>query len=652
VNFPAVAETTRRRLAAIMFTDMVGFTARTQENEARALRMLDTHNQLLRPIFPRYHGTEVKSIGDSFLVEFESTLEAVTCAVEIQRALREYAPTTEEPWRIRVRIGIHLGDVVRSGTDVLGDAVNLASRIEPLADPDGVCVTEPVFEQVRNKIDADFERIPLPQLKNVRSALNVYRLVPRSDPRGSPATGDGAPARHRLAVLPFSNMSPDPVDEFFADGLTEELITELARVPGCQVIARTSVMRYKKEPKAIRDVGRELGVDVALEGSVRKSGARVRITAQLVDAKSEAHLWADRFDREFGEIFALQSEIATRVAGALKVELEPQVRTALGKHATQNLAAYESYLKGRQCWWQSGETNYRTAIRYFEKAIELDPTFALAYCGLADSHALLGNHGHVPLAEALGRAEAAARKALELDSDLADGHVSLAPVLYNRYDWAGAERELRQAIRLEPNHVLGHYWLGVATAVQGKLDEALDEMEKAAGLDPLSRPAVLAPATVLYLKRRFEDALTYLDDLERRTGFRADYTRGMVELALGRSEAALEHVRKGLAGPLETDPIRRAGLTIVLARAGRTEESEAGRRQLEEDARAGKVPAGALALVYAGLGEKDRAFEWFDKAYEERTALVVEDLQVDPLLDGLRSDARYAALRKRFHFAD
>lgn len=634
-----------------MFTDMVGFAAKTQADEAQALRLLEKHNQLLRPLFARYHGTEVKAIGDSFLVEFDSALEAVGCGVEIQRLLAEYNSSSDEPLQIPLRIGIHLGDVVHSAGDVFGDAVNIASRIEPLAEPGGICVTEPVMAQVRGKSEASFEPLPPSELKNVQSPPAVYRVRWQRGPEGiAPSAAPTAPV-HRLAVLPLANLSPEAQDEFFADGLTEELITELARIPGCQVIARTSIVGYKKAPKGIKEVGRELRVDVALEGSVRKSGNRIRVTAQLIDTKSEAHLWAGRFDREFGEIFDLQSEIAARVADALRVELQPRGPGVAGRSGTRNPAAYELYLKGRQYWWQADEASYRTAIRHFEKAIELDPGFALAYCGLADSHALLGNHGHVPLQRALELAEAAARKALALDPNLADAHASLAPVLYNRYDWAGAVAELRRAVELDPNNVLANFWLATALAVQGHATEALEFARRAASLDPLSRQAVLAPAIFLYLARDVRGSMAYMDEVEQRLGMRSDIYRGLCELALGRADVAVEHLRRAASGPFEANPIRRAYLAVACTRAGRQEEAHSLLQKLAQEAEGGRGPAGPLAVAYAALGENDRAFEWFEKTYEQQTVLGAEDLLSDPLMDGIRSDPRFPALLRKFRFA-
>jgi adenylate cyclase len=264
-----------------MFTDMVGYTALAQTDGRRALSVLERHHQLLRPIFPRYRGREVKTMGDSFLVEFSSALDAVEFALEIQRLLHEHNESSPDSWRIQLRIGIHLGDVVPAEGDVLGDAVNVASRPEPLAEPEGICVSEPVYGQVRNKVATDVVKMAPRELKKVRFPLDIYKITMPWEPTSPPLPASKThPRGHRLAVLPFTNLSPDPHDEYFADGLTEEVITELSRLPGLQVIARTSVVRCKGASKGVKDVGRELDVDLVLEGSVWKAANRIRITAQ------------------------------------------------------------------------------------------------------------------------------------------------------------------------------------------------------------------------------------------------------------------------------------------------------------------------------------------------------------------------------------
>jgi adenylate cyclase len=268
-------QTSGRKLAAIMFTDIVGFTALSQSDEAQALEVLERHNRLLRPFFPKFNGREIKTIGDSFLVEFDSALDGTNCAIEIQKFLHDYNISTREDWKIKLRIGIHLGDVVRRGEDIVGDAVNIASRIEPLAEPEGVCVSEQVFDQVHNKISYAVEQLDTTELKNVRFQTNVYSiLLPWKGRVSLSAERKTAELdRLRVAVLPFSSMSPDPNDEYFADGMTEELISTMSKISGLSVIARTSVMGYKGEKKKkIHEIASELDAGTILEGSVRKAG--------------------------------------------------------------------------------------------------------------------------------------------------------------------------------------------------------------------------------------------------------------------------------------------------------------------------------------------------------------------------------------------
>jgi adenylate cyclase len=318
-----------RRLAAIMFTDMVGFTALAQRDERGAVRLLEEHRSLLRPLFAAHGGRVIKTIGDGFLVEFPSAVECVVCAQKIQDALGKRNSAAEAPERIDVRIGIHVGDIIEQNEDIVGDAVNVTSRLEPLAEPGGICVSEQVLDQVRNKLPVAWDELPAPRLKNVEFPIRAYRL------RGTDGAGKPSPPYSvttsyvRLAVLPFASMSAEPADEIFADGLTEELITHLAKGTALRVVARTSVMQYKGVRKGIREIGRELAVGSILEGSVRRSSNTVRITVQLIDANSEEHLWADRYDRELTDIFALQDEIARSVSRVLQGKLVARVPPAL-----------------------------------------------------------------------------------------------------------------------------------------------------------------------------------------------------------------------------------------------------------------------------------------------------------------------------------
>ncbi|MGI0079276.1 MAG: adenylate/guanylate cyclase domain-containing protein, partial [Nitrososphaerales archaeon] len=331
-----------RRLAAIMFTDIVGYTTLTQNNEPLALKLLERHRDLIRPALSRYGGREVKTIGDAFLVEFGSALQATECAFEIQKILHEYNESASD--KISLKIGIHVGDVIHTQGDVYGDAVNIASRIEPLAKGGGVCISGQVYDQVRNKILYQTTKLETGPLKNISLPTDVYRLdLPWE--RGDVPDNIALPS-NRIAVLPFVNISPDPNDEFFADGLTEELITNLSLVKGLKIIARTSVMNYKKKEKNISVIGKELGVGTVVEGSVRKAANRIRVTVQVIDANTEEHLWASNYDRSLDDIFAVQSDIASRVSEAIPSNIS-KLKPAQVLSKTEDVRAYMYFLQGK-----------------------------------------------------------------------------------------------------------------------------------------------------------------------------------------------------------------------------------------------------------------------------------------------------------------
>src|SRR5580700_5559099 len=441
----------QRRLAAIMFTDMVGYTLMTQRNEALSLTLVEEQRKLVRPILARHRGREVKTIGDAFMVEFASALDAVRCAYDIQRAVRELNIAVPEEQRMVLRVGVHLGDVVTSQGDISGDAVNIASRIESLAESGGVCVTRQVYDQVNNKFETRLESLGSKQLKNVTTPVEVFRAVmPWNLPeKPEPLRADVK----RIAVLPFANMSPDSADVYLSDGMTEELITSLSGIRELTVIARTSTMKYRSTQKGISEIAGELNVGTLVEGSVRKAGNRVRIGVQLIDAATEGHVWARNYDRQLDDIFAVQSEIAEKVANELSVKLVSSERARLERKPTEDTEVYMLYLKGRHYWNERSDEGLLKAVSYFEKAVERDKDFALGYSGLADCYVVMGRNGPGPSAPSYEKAREAVEKALELDPELAEAHAALGGILHHAdYDWRAAEAEYKRAIELKPNY--------------------------------------------------------------------------------------------------------------------------------------------------------------------------------------------------------
>jgi adenylate cyclase len=638
----------QRRLAAVMFTDIVGYSSLTQKNERLALELLEEHRKIVRPIVARHNGREIKTMGDAFLIEFESALEATQCAIDMQKTFNDHNQQAIVERRIHLRIGIHLGDVLQRQSDVLGDAVNIASRIEPLAQPDGICISQQVYDQVRNKIDCPIEDLGPHQLKNIEDPISVYRILPsRENSEMTQVSLD----RKRIAVLPFLNISPDPNDAYFADGLTEELIARLSTISGLKVIARTSIMRFRGTAKGVGEIGKELKSGTVLEGSVRMAANRLRVTAQLIDATTEEHLWVQNYDRQLEDVFAIQTEVAQKVSDALETQLLSEEREHIEKKPTVNIGAYTFYLKGRYYWNERSRDALEKAIKYFEEAIRRDPGFALAYAGLADSYIVLVDHGHLPRSEGFPKAKEAARKALELDETLAEAHTSLGTILSREWDWRGAEGEFAKALRSNPNYATAHHWYSIHLLEAGRVDEAIRELTIAEELDPLS-PMIRAYAGLVYFAaRKYDIALAELDKaLELDPNFvPAHANRIDVYCAKSMSEEALAELEwvQPFFQPLST--AMKAEVGSVYAASGRTEEAKRILLECEEASAyepAEDVNQWALALIHLKLGNKDRALEWLEKAFEARTTTPFL-VKLSPHFDEITSDPRFDELLKK-----
>jgi adenylate cyclase len=635
-----------------MFTDMVDYSALAQRNEDLATEILEKHRRVVRPILRKHNGREVKTIGDAFLVEFASALEAVRCAVEIQSALRRVNARSPKERRILVRIGIHLGDVILKGGDILGDAVNVASRIEPLATPGGICVSAQVQASVANKVECTFETLGVPKLKNIQTPVEVFQISGFRGTISRTTQQLAAAPKNRLAVLPFVNFSPYAGDEYFADGLTEELISTMSKISGLKVIARTSVMGYKGDQrKKIDEIARELGVGTLLEGSVRKSGNRIRVTAQLIDARSSIHLWAESYERELKDIFAIQRDISQTVANALRVRLLASEKIRLEKEPTKNAEAYSLCLRGIfHDINASSENDLRTALMYFEQAIKLDPTFALAYSWLSDCYSTLAQAGHVPAQEALPKAEDAVRKALELDANLADAHRALPLLLVMRKepDWVAAEREMRRALELNPNVAAGHESFAWLLAFMGRLEESLAEAKQALDLDPLSSQANQTLATVHYLRKEYDAAIAQL--LKTRgmdpSNREICINLGMNYIQKSAYSEAIGELKKALQPSKGKTDLTQYYLAVAYAKAGR---AGAAGKILERFIRASSskrqfIPAIAIAQIQTALGRRDEAIRLLENAYERGDYGSLLDLKVSPMWDDLRPDPRFTML--------
>jgi serine/threonine-protein kinase len=452
-----------------------------------------------------------------------------------------------------------------------------------------------------------------------------------------------------IAVLPFANLSSDPENEYFSDGLTEELIHALTKIEGLRVVAWSSAFQFKGKARDIREIGRQLNVATVLEGSVRRAGDALRISAQLIRVSDGQYLWSQIYSRQVQDIFAIQDEISRAIAGALRIQLVGE----LVKPYTASLDAYNSYLRGRFCWNKRTEEGVRKAIEYFSQAIAIDPQYAPAWSGLADSHSLLGKYGLAPAREALPLAKAAAAKALEIDDTLAEAHTSFAYVrsLYE-WQWAEAEQHYGRAIELNPGYANAHHWYGVDFLIPlGRLEEARAEIELAQQLDPLSLIICFSVGFRYMAARDYDRAIEeYRRALDLDPNFYKTYMGlGRVYLQKGMHSEAIGMIQKGQSlsgGALYTSGL----LGECFALSGRRVEAQELLGELIALSSRRYVPATTIALIYIGLGEIDRAFEWLDKACENREPPVTH-LRMHPAYDRLRSDSRFAALLERVGLA-
>jgi TolB-like protein/Tfp pilus assembly protein PilF len=624
-----------------MFTDMVGYTALGQRNEALSLALVEEQRKLIRPILGRHGGREIKTMGDAFLVEFPNALDAVRCAYDVQRATREFNISLPSDRRIHLRVGLHLGDVTESQGDISGDAVNVASRIEPLAEDGGVFLTRQVYDHVQNKFELPLESLGTKSLKNVSEPLEVYRMVmPWDDRKATPTQLD----KKRIAILPFANMSPDPNDGYFADGMTEELISTTSSVAGLTLIARTSVMGYKGTTKKVEDIGKELSVGTVLEGSVRKVGNKLRITVQLIDVQSQGHLWAQSYDRDFDDVFAVQSDVARQVAEALKVRMLPDEVSLLEKKPTRNTEAYTLFLQGRELLREGGESSVRQAVGLLTKAVELDPSFARAYVALAACYQHLGNSGYDPWEESIAAAKAPLRKALDLDPDLAEAHAVLSVLLFNEDDMVNAEAEARRAIELNPSLAEAYNALSNVVALRGEAEEAVRLVETYYRLDPITPSNVRDLGMVYFYVGREKEALQHWEKTAQLAP--AGTYRVMAEYYLSKGDNEKAKELHAMAEKLEpAHPWVTWMKGFMTAQAGNRDSALQVIRKIEES-RTGPLRFNDIAFVYYALGDLDSYFDYLNRAVDHH-ALNVGYALYCPLFERGRADPRYRAMLQK-----
>lgn len=487
-------ERVERRLAAVLAADVAGYSRLMGSDEEGTLTRLKAVRQaLVDPAIASHRGRIVKTTGDGMLVEFASAVDAARCSVEVQRLIAEQNADISQDLRIEFRIGIHVGDIIVDDNDIFGDGVNIAARLEGIAEPGGVCISDDAQRQIRGKVDFAFEDMGLQTLKNIAEPLKAWRLqlggqgAAKAQP-ASPASQVAAlplPDKPSIAVLPFQNMSGDLEQEYFADGIVEDIITALSRFKSLFVIARNSTFTYKGKAVDIKQVGRELGVRYVLEGSVRRSRNRIRLTAQLIDAETGNHLWAERYDRDLADIFAVQDEITEVVAIAIEPAIAQMEQSRAMRKPPENLSSWEAYQRGVWHFGRVGTTENEAAKTFFRRAIDLDPSFAPAHAGLAHTilcEAWLYQTKSMP--EALNEALPEAQKAISLDPLDAVAHCGVGYGRFFRGDHGGALAEAREALVINPNYAAAHQLLGSVLVFSGYPREGIEALRVAMRLDP------------------------------------------------------------------------------------------------------------------------------------------------------------------------
>jgi adenylate cyclase len=509
----------KRKLTAILSADVEGYSRLMGEDEDATIRTLTTYRELMSTLIQKHRGRVVDSPGDNLLAEFLSVVDAVRCAVEVQEELRVRNAELPENRRMEFRIGINLGDVVQEGERIYGDGINIAARVEGLAEGGGICISGTVYDSIKNKLSLSYESLGEHTVKNITEPVRVYRMrvgpVVKEEKAGARRWQRAAlaamvaivvvagalaiwnfyfrsasppaltlPDKPSIVVLPFVNMSEDPKQEYFSDGMTEDLITDLSKISGLFVIARNSAFIYKGKTVKIAEVGRELGVRYVLEGSVRKANGRVRITAQLVDTTTEGHLWAERYDRDLKEIFALQDEVAQKIVAALKVELTEDEQERLVRKYTDNMEAYDYYLRGAEYFYRSTKEANVQARRMFERAIELDSEFAAAYAYLGHTYLLDWGMGWNRGPHILEQAYEIGQRAIALDDSSAGGYCLVGHVYLHKKRHEKAIAVFERAIDLNPNSDMVYGGLGDILSWAGRPQEAIEYLKKAMRLNP------------------------------------------------------------------------------------------------------------------------------------------------------------------------
>ncbi len=634
-----------RSLAAIMFADMVGYTKLMQEDESKAKLLRDRQRNVVDKSIATHNGRVMQYYGDGTLSMFTSAIKAVEAAREIQEQLQK------DP-KVPLRIGIHIGDVVHDSEGVFGDAVNVAARVQSLSVPGGVMISGKVFEEIKNHPGIKVEAFGEHDLKNVFNPISIFALANEglSVPEQSYIQGITGSHKNSVAVLPFANFSPNPENEYFSDGITEEIINATVKLDGLQVPSRTSVFAYKNTKKDIREIGKELNVATVLEGSVRQAGNKIRVTAQLINTDDGFHVWSENYDGELKDIFKVQDEISQKIAEKLEQNFEFSISRNLYEASTDSVVAYNHYLQGLYYWNKRTPESVQKAIDCYRKAIKKCATYTKAYSGLANCYSFLGTIGHLKGKAAFPKAEKFALKALELNGFRGESFVSLGFVdLFYKWDYNSAEANFRKAITMEPNNEEARIALAMYYRITGDLERMFHHTKAASKIAPVSLPVLLQHGYSYWLSGKHEKAMeTYEKILELDPLFRSALEgMALVYVAEEKYDKAIKVVKKYL-DLVDSEYKGGTQLGYIAALKGNKKLANENLEIIKKRGLANPDLNMSLdfAVIYAAMGENDEAFTYLNKAVDEKLGAILFIKTMFPL-DKLRSDIRYNQLLER-----
>lgn len=626
-------------LAAVMFADIVGYSKMMQDDERNAKFLRDRQRAVIKDLLLKYHGEVMQYYGDGTLIVFGSALDAVNCAREIQQDLKN------KP-QVPLRIGIHMGDVMYDDEGIYGDAVNIAARVQSLGISGSVMISGKVVDEIKNQPGFRLESFGEHELKNIYMPIGIYAVADPgfSIPTQAYIRGLTGTNPKSIAVLPFNNFSSETDNEYFSDGITEEIINALTKIKDLKVASRTSVFAYKKEIKDIREIGKELDVSTILEGSVRKAGNRIRVTAQLISSSDGFHIWSENFDGDLKDIFAVQDEIARKIVDKLEDRFTLQDEKKIYESSTDSVEAYNFYLQGLFYWNKRTPEAVYKAIDYFDRAIGECETYINALARLANCYTYLGTIGHMPGERAFMIAEKYALRALDLSNTRGDSYIALGYVnLLFKWDFDTAEANFRKAITMEPDNSEAREALSLYYRIIGEYDKMVEQAEAAVKIDPLSLPALLELGRAHCVVGNYDKSLNaFSEALELDPLFRAAYEgKAMVYSTQKNYDKALRMIKK-YAKLVDSKYGGASQFAYIYAKMGDKslahENIDRMRKRVEDE------PNHNLsldfAMVYAALGKKDRAFEYLQEAVDVKlgSVLLIHSL---PFIKDLKNDMRY-----------